>query len=248
MSPVILVHGAWHGAWCFSDLQCHLDRHGVASYALDLPGHGTSTEPPTDLFGDADHVATVIESIAARHRQRVVLVGHSYGGAVISDALRPGVMDSVSAVVVVAGFALNVGEAVSDIARAHRVDGLALSAAIVAGDDGTSTLDPDLAGPALFNTTDPTITAASIARLEPQIMANFTQRARHSPFDVPTSANRPHRVYIRCLRDQAVPVIQQDVMAERCDQVITFDVDHCPHMSATTELAEALAHLARHGG
>ena len=47
--PILLVHGAWHGAWCWAALQAELDRRGVASWAVDLPGHGLSTEPLGDL-------------------------------------------------------------------------------------------------------------------------------------------------------------------------------------------------------
>ena len=42
--PIVLVHGAVHGAWCWAALQTELDRRGVPSYAVDLPGHGASTE------------------------------------------------------------------------------------------------------------------------------------------------------------------------------------------------------------
>ena len=46
---VVLVHGAWHGAWCWSALQAELDRRGVPSLAVELPGHGT--EPIHLRFG-----------------------------------------------------------------------------------------------------------------------------------------------------------------------------------------------------
>jgi pimeloyl-ACP methyl ester carboxylesterase len=50
---VVLVHGAWHGAWCWAALQAELENRGIASLAVDLPGHGASNEPFTDLHGDA---------------------------------------------------------------------------------------------------------------------------------------------------------------------------------------------------
>src|SRR4051794_4678303 len=79
--PIVLVHGAFHGAWCWAALQTELDRLGVPSYAIDLPGHGASTAPLEDLHGDADAVARLLEAID----DEVVLVGHSYGGAVIGQ-------------------------------------------------------------------------------------------------------------------------------------------------------------------
>ena len=58
-TPIVLVHGAWHGAWCFAALQAELDKRGVPSYAVDLPGHGISDRPLGDLHGDAACVADV---------------------------------------------------------------------------------------------------------------------------------------------------------------------------------------------
>ncbi|MPY95620.1 MAG: alpha/beta fold hydrolase, partial [Acidimicrobiia bacterium] len=55
--PIVLVHGACHGAWCWAAVQAELDRRGVPSYAVDLPGHGTSLAPLEDLHGDAVAVA-----------------------------------------------------------------------------------------------------------------------------------------------------------------------------------------------
>lgn len=57
--PIVLVHGAWHGAWCFAGLQHALDELGLPSYAIDLPGHGTSGEPFGTLHSDAAAVAAV---------------------------------------------------------------------------------------------------------------------------------------------------------------------------------------------
>jgi pimeloyl-ACP methyl ester carboxylesterase len=82
LPPVVLVHGAWHGAWCWGAVQAELDARGVPTLAVDVPGHGASTLPFTDLAGDAAHVANIV----ARAARPVVLVGHSYGGAVIGEA------------------------------------------------------------------------------------------------------------------------------------------------------------------
>jgi len=79
---VLLVHGAWHGAWCWVALQQALDEIGISSHAIDLPGHGISPLPLGDLHGDA---AAVVEALNTLPPD-TLLVGHSYGGAVISQA------------------------------------------------------------------------------------------------------------------------------------------------------------------
>src|SRR3954469_23230457 len=82
---VVLVHGAWHGAWCWAALQTELDSRGIPSLAIDLPGHGASPAPLGDLSTDAAAVSATLATIT----RPVVLVGHSYGGAVIGETFAP---------------------------------------------------------------------------------------------------------------------------------------------------------------
>ena len=53
---VVLVHGAWHGAWCWAPVVDLLRAEGVDVVAVDLPGHGADRGPLTDLHGDAARV------------------------------------------------------------------------------------------------------------------------------------------------------------------------------------------------
>jgi pimeloyl-ACP methyl ester carboxylesterase len=78
---IVLVHGAWHGGWCFDDLRTALSAHGAASIAPDLPGHGSDTAPQADVVGDALAVIDAMRSVEGP----VVLMGHSYGGCVITQ-------------------------------------------------------------------------------------------------------------------------------------------------------------------
>src|SRR5258708_3580260 len=81
-ATVVLVHGAWHGAWCFERVMPLLADAEVPAIAVDLPGHGADEGPFTDLHGDAARVLAVLNEIEGG----VVLLGHSYGGAVITEA------------------------------------------------------------------------------------------------------------------------------------------------------------------
>ena len=79
---VVLIHGAWHGAWCWDRVVPQLETAGVPTVAVDLPGHGASTEPLGDLYTHAAFVRDLLDGIDGP----IVLCGHSYGGAVISEA------------------------------------------------------------------------------------------------------------------------------------------------------------------
>src|ERR1700724_2435336 len=81
-ATVVLIHGAFHGAWCFDRVMPLLSQANVGAVAVDLPGHGHDIGPFTDLHGDASRVCDVLDRIDGE----VVLLGHSYGGAVITEA------------------------------------------------------------------------------------------------------------------------------------------------------------------
>src|SRR5437870_2841181 len=172
---VVLVHGAWHGAWCFDRVLPRLRDAGVDAVAIDLPGHGEDTSPLSDLHGDAARVRSVLDGID----DPVVLVGHSYGGAVITEA---GDHARVAHLVYLCAFALDDGEscmtaaveaaAAADISSDGRPD---VAGAIVPRPDGTSTLAPDDAAACFYNDCDAGTVAWAVDRLGPHPMVNLGQ-------------------------------------------------------------------------
>lgn len=231
---VVLVHGAWHGAWCWAALQAELDRRAVPSLAVDLPGHGASTLPLGDMYGDAQHVVDVVD----RLDRPVLLVGHSYGGAVVTEAAVR--TDGVVAVTYLAAFALEEGEAVRDLSRAVPRESL-LRGASVPGDGATTVLDPAAAVPALYGSCRAEIVSAALRRLGPQPNATFAQPATGNPRPAIPST------YVVCLRDQSVHPDVQRHMAARCDRTVEIDTDHCPMLSAVAATADVIEHDYRWG-
>ena len=74
MKSILLVHGAWHGAWCWNLVEKELKNKGVDARSLNLPFTGVND--------DIASVSNVLEDID----NQVILLGHSYGGIVISSA------------------------------------------------------------------------------------------------------------------------------------------------------------------
>ena len=231
--PVVLVHGAWHGAWCWSAVQAELDRRGVASYALDLPGHAASALPLGDLHGDAALVAASIDALD----REVVLVGHSYGGAVITEAsVRT---DRVRHLVFLTAFVLDAGESLLGLMGTMPPAETPLSAAMVVRDDGTSVIDPAGAVRAFYEHCPPGVAEAAVARLSPQPFATFTQPTTGAGWTTIPST------YVRCTDDQAIHLDHQTYMASRCGEVLTLHTDHSPFASAVVETADILERVAR---
>jgi pimeloyl-ACP methyl ester carboxylesterase len=233
---VVLTHGAWHGAWCWAALQAELDRRGVASMAIDLPGHGCSTLPFSDLHGDAQHVVDVV----ARLGRRVVLVGHSYGGAVITEAahhIEKAMPAGITHLVYLAAFCLDAGESVMDLARHESGGPVDLGSAIIPIDGGLSVLDPDKATRALYGDCDELTVSAALTRLCPQPLATMVQPVGGAPWRHTPST------YVVCTRDRSVHPGHQEYMATRCSRVERFDTDHSPFLSMTKETADVIARV-----
>lgn len=232
-ATVVLVHGAWHGAWCWAAVQAGLTDRGVPSLAVDLPGHGTSPLPLGDLDGDAAEVARVVAAVDGP----VVLVGHSYGGAVVSQAAGQGGA-GVRHLVYLTAFCVEAGESLGAVARAWHERPL-LDRSVRPGDGGVLTLDPASAPAALYGDCTAEQVAVALALLGPQPAASFAQPVRHEPWRTVPST------YVVCERDQAITASLQRHMAARCTSVVTLPVDHSPFLSATAEVVELLASLAR---
>jgi pimeloyl-ACP methyl ester carboxylesterase len=87
---IVLVHGAWHGAWCWRRVLPVLRAAGATVHAVTLTGVGDRSHLLTAVSGVETHVQDVLALIEAEELASVVLVGHSYGGLVVTgvaDAL-----------------------------------------------------------------------------------------------------------------------------------------------------------------
>lgn len=86
MSTFVLVHGAWGGAWIWRRVLAPLRAAGHEVFAVTLTGDGDRAHLRHPGIGLADHVADVVALVEAEELQHVILVGHSYGGMVITGA------------------------------------------------------------------------------------------------------------------------------------------------------------------
>ncbi|GBC59419.1 alpha/beta hydrolase [Desulfonema ishimotonii] len=87
LPPLMFVHGAWHGAWCWKPLMDYLAEKGFDSYALDLPGHGTRKSECVVGHGIMDYVAEVESVINKLNIVKPILIGHSMGGIIVQKFL-----------------------------------------------------------------------------------------------------------------------------------------------------------------
>jgi pimeloyl-ACP methyl ester carboxylesterase len=87
-TPLLFVHGAWHGAWCWQEYFLpYFSRAGFAVYALSLRGHGRSAGRDRLRWARVKDYVDDVESAVGRLPSHPVLIGHSMGGAVVQKYL-----------------------------------------------------------------------------------------------------------------------------------------------------------------
>ena len=235
---ILLVPGAFHGAWCWEQVLVKLEHAGVNAFAIDLPGHGDDPGPFTDLAGDADRLWARIDELDAP----VILVGHSYAGVVIT---RAGAHPSVSHLVYIAAFAVTEDESAAAAATAEadaahlshkgRID---LGAGFVSAEDGTATVQPEVAAAAFYNDCDAADVAWALARIEPQLLASLSQSPGSAAW------RRVPSTYVICEDDAAVHPGLQEIIAKRCSRSVRWPTGHSPFLSDPTRVATFLDELA----
>ena len=90
MAIFVLVHGGWHGGWCWQKVIPYLAAAGHAVYAPTLTGLAERASDLSPDVGSETHIQDVVGLLEEKNLQEVILVGHSYGGMVIT-----GVVDQV---------------------------------------------------------------------------------------------------------------------------------------------------------
>jgi pimeloyl-ACP methyl ester carboxylesterase len=238
MATFILIHGAWHGGWCWERLTPLLTAAGHQVLAPDLPGMGADTrELGSDPLCEwADFVA----DLASEAETPVILVGHSRGGLVISEAAER-VPERIDRLVYLTAFLLERGQSLMDVVAGHTEVGP--DAAIrTAEDPSRLVVDPDLGIPIFYSRCSDADARAAASRLTPEPLAALT-----TPLEISAERfGRVPRAYIEAAEDRAISLDMQRGMqaALPCDPVITLASDHAPFYSAAPELAEALLKLA----
>jgi len=84
VAQYVLVHGSWHGGWCWRKLIPLLRRHNHDVYAPTLTGMGERQHLLSAHVGIETHVQDILNVLFYEDLRDVILVGHSYAGMIIS--------------------------------------------------------------------------------------------------------------------------------------------------------------------
>lgn len=232
MSTFVLIHGAYHGAWCWFKVASELESRGHEVIAFDLPAHGIETTPADEITLD-DYVDSVCETIRERD-ESVTLVGHSMSGMVITQAAErcPGGIDTL---VYLTAYLPADGESMID----RRIEGSLISRSFTVDQErGVGIIESDRVEELFYADCSASDVRLAHALLRPEPI---------EPLSTPVSISEEgfesvRRVYVRCEDDRAITIEQQRQMIDErgCDLELTLEASHSPFLSIPTETADAL--------
>ncbi len=113
MSTFVLVHGAWHGSWCWKRVRRELQQLGHEVYTPTLTGLADRSHLLTRDVDLSTHISDIVNLIRWEELSNVTLCGHSYAGAVITG-VADRIPDRLSALVYLDAFLPEHGESVLD--------------------------------------------------------------------------------------------------------------------------------------
>lgn len=239
MATIVLVHGAWHGSWCWRHVVPLLELEGHRVLAPDLPGHGD--DPASPHIQTLARYAGHIEAVVAGCDEPAVLVGHSLAGLVIS-AVAEADPARVARLVFVSGLLPRDGDSLVRICSADPDNPMNLATIRTPGHKSQS-IDPARLEEIFYPDCPADDIAFARHRLGPEPFAAMFNSVHVTPERFGTVP----RAYIHCLRDVALPLFLQEqmVVASPCESVLRLPCGHSPFFAMPAELAAAINRLAR---
>jgi pimeloyl-ACP methyl ester carboxylesterase len=230
VKPIMLIHGGFHGGWCWDRVRSKLgDSFDV--HAPSLIGLSERAAELTDRTDLDTHIQQVIDLLRMNDLRDVVLVGHSYGGAVITGAADREA-DRLAAIVYLDAFMPHDGESVGGLLAGLTDDGPDVIAIPVPPAEGFGLLEDD-------------------ARWVQERMTPHPGASIRQP--IALGAPRPadsvaRRVYVSATRWGGVPHFQETSRELSTDDrwtTIEMDGSHDLMVDRPHQVAELIAELAR---
>jgi pimeloyl-ACP methyl ester carboxylesterase len=228
---IVLVPGGFTGAWMWADVADLLGTAGIEAVTVVLPTIGEQSAG-ADFYADA----RAVRELLARLEPPVLLCGHSYGGAVITEGAsgpHPAVRELVYLTAAVPG----TGDSMVSLMSAAAQDGDAEEEGVTFRDDGLAVLDREAARRALFSDCAPERAEEGLRRLRPMSLAGADQQVREAAWEQLPSMYEAARI--------RWPEAVASNFLERAAEIVELPTGHCPNWSRPHLVARLLADRAR---
>jgi pimeloyl-ACP methyl ester carboxylesterase len=172
----VLIHGAWHGSWCWEGVTTALERAGHTAEAPTMPGMTPGDDRGAVMFDD--YVGAIV-AVLEKQPAPVVLVGHSSAGFLL-QAAAPKAADKIKRLVFLNAFVLPDGACQFDLVPPDAAAGL--TGAAGASPDNSVPVIEDMVRGMLMGGDTKEDQDAVLGRLAPQPLAIFTTKVDTKPF------------------------------------------------------------------
>ena len=230
-ATVVLIHGAWHGPWCFDKVVAGLEARGVPVVAVE---RRRMHEASGELRGvtDSGENEAIVRAALEQIEGPIVALGHSFGGVSLTTA--PLGNDNVKHLVYLTAIMPDTDGSMPD-----NFVNPELATAVIAGEDGSTTVQEDKIRYAFYH-------QCSDEDYERALTLLVRDEAA-IPFDAPedTAWNKITTTYVVCTEDRALLAEGQRTLARRADRVVEWSTDHSPFFSAPQLMVDLLDSLAR---
>ena len=235
-APFVLVHGAFHDSTVWSRVVERLQLAGQRAIAVDLPGRPRNPLPIDQVTLQA-HADQLLARLDSESDSRVVLVGHSFGGVVIS-AVAEVVPQRINTLVYVAGYLPKSGQSARKLSM-DDTDSL--------WNDRNFVMSPDTQTATILREDAIALLGEDLAPADRQRLPDMLVPEPLLPIRTPVILS-PERfgtvdkVYIKTLADRTISPALQDRMLARTPvrRVLALDTGHSPYLSQPEELTQML--------
>jgi pimeloyl-ACP methyl ester carboxylesterase len=238
-STYVLVHGAWQAPYVWKAVQAELEKQGNKVVVVELPGHGTDNTPAHSLSLDV-YSDKVVDAIS-KTEDKVILVGHSMGGMVVTSVAEK-IPSKIRKLVYIGAFLPASGQSLGELAAA----------------DPGSRLGPQLVESADHLTLD--VKRESLASLfigdgsqavQDQVLANYRPEPA-IPFGNKVTLTNENfgtveKAYIKTMQDIVISPVLQDRMiaAAGIKAVYQLNTSHSPFLSQPHAVSALLLKIAQ---
>ncbi len=234
MSTFVMIHGGWAGGWVWQRVAPLLAGQGHRVIAPDLPGHGDDHTPPDRITLDSyvQRVAETLDELS----EPAVLVGHSSGGVVVTQAAER-LTDRIERLVYVCAYLPADGQSLLELGQ-RDPDQLVLPNLVFSDDGATARIRSDVVGEALFADCSPADHERFAARATAEPIAPASTPVKVTP----SAYGGLPKAYVECRRDRGISPELQRAMhsAAGCAPVVSMDTGHMPMYADPTTLARHL--------
>ena len=235
----ILVHGAWGAAWEFEEVKNLLSKDGSTVHALDLPGHGDNVKEIAEvtMVAYVKHIEAFINELDGK----VILVGHSLGGAIISQVAEES-FDKIEKLIYVAAMLPASGDSALALMQGDK-HGQLLPRLIFSEDQSYVTLDDKTVRDILLHdvTDADKLDKAVSGLLVKQAVQPFTAEIKVTA----ENFGSVPKYYIRSSLDKVLTPELQDRMITNwnVEKVFTLKSGHFPITSIASNLTDVIREI-----